>query len=106
MNYLEQQYLLSLANFAACSGLGWCCVCRFAVMSSATTRWDVRLNFALLFAAATASGFAPLLFREWPGYTQVGLAVGTLAVLVSGAREWRVGLPEYARTDAAPLGPP
>lgn len=106
MSYFDLQYLLALANFAACSGIGWCCVCRFALMTSSSTRWDVRLNFAALFSAATASGFAPVLFHEWPGRTQVGMAVGILLVLVSGAREWRTGLPEYARTAPAHLGPP
>lgn len=106
MNYFDMQYLLALANFAVCSGIAWCCVCRFAVMTSKSTRWDVRVNFAVLFVAASASGLAPVFFHEFPGGTQLFLAFGILAVLVSGAREWRTGLPEYARTAPAQLGPP
>lgn len=103
MNFFETRLLLALANFLLCTGIGWCCICRFHHMSADTTRRSVRIAFSLLFAGASASGFSPVLFAHFPGPGHVALAIGILAVLIAGASEWRHGLPEYARTAPAPL---
>lgn len=99
----EVRHLLALLNLLLCTGIGICCVCRLARMHHKTTRQDVRAYFSVLLTGATASGFSPLLFAEWPGWGHLSLALGILLVLFAGRREWRVGLPEYARSAPAPL---
>lgn len=99
----ELLVLLALANWIVCSGIGLSCVCRFAAMSRSTTRMSYRVSYALLWTAACASGWSPLLFREWPGPGQIAMAAAALYVLGSGLRSWRDGVPEYARSGPMPL---
>lgn len=105
MNYLEMQSLLALANLVICGCIAWACVCRLHRMSAASTRKDVRAAVAFVMTAAVVSGLSPLLWREWPGFAQVLLTLAFFVLLVVGAREWRDGLPKYARSDHAPLDP-
>lgn len=98
MNWYDVAHLLALANFGLCSAIGYVCACRFSVMSR-DTRLIFRTNYALLFTAATASGFQPLLFREFPGMADlIGNAV-LLFFLASGMRTWRGGAPDYTARD-------
>lgn len=102
----EMKCLLALANFAMCSAIGWACVCRISIMDAASTRRIFRVMYTFLFGAATASGFSPWLFGEWPGVGHVLLTAAFVFVLASGAGAWRKGLPDYARTAPAPLDGP
>lgn len=96
-------YILALANWGLCSLIGWACICRWARMSARTTRKDVRAYYMVLFGGALASGWAPVFWQEYPGPGAVGLAFGTLLVLVGGSRDWKNGLPAYARSAPAPF---
>lgn len=103
MNYLEMQSLLALANLVACAGIAWSCVCRMKHMNAKDARKDVRAAVVFTMGAAFASGFSPLLWREWPGIGQTWLAWAVLLLLFVGAREWRDGLPRYAQSRPASL---
>lgn len=103
MTHFTTLHALAFANFLICTGIGWCCVCRLHRMTAPTTRRVVRAVFALLFGGATASGFSPVLFGEWPGAAHVLLAGAILAVLIAGAKDWRNGLPDYAKSAPVPL---
>jgi hypothetical protein len=96
-------YLLALVNFALCSAIGWACICRIAVMSADTTRKTYRAAYAVVLVCASASGLAPILWREWPGPGQLAMSVAVLAVLALGVSSWRHGPPTYARSAPAPL---
>lgn len=98
---LETRAALALVNFALCSGIGWSCLCRMAGMSRETTCCHYRALYVLMLVAASASGFAPVLFREWPGPGQVVLALACLSYLAASSRRWRGGPPDYARTAGA-----
>ena len=93
----ETRVVLALVNLAICTGIGWSCLCRFAAMSRDTTCCHYRALYVFVFVAASASGFAPWLFREWPGPGQIVLAFASLAYLAASARRWRGGPPDYAR---------
>jgi hypothetical protein len=94
---LEARTVLAVANFVVCSGIGWSCLCRIAGMSRETTCCHYRALYVGMVVCASASGFAPVLFREWPGPGQLLLALACLSYLLAGARRWRNGPPEYAR---------
>ena len=95
MNWYDTMHLTALANFALCSAVGYVCACRFSVMSR-DTRLVFRLNYALLFMAATASGFQPILLREWPGVADLLTNAVVLWFVGSGMKTWRFGAPAYA----------
>lgn len=103
IDHYEARHLLAILNFMLCSLIGWSCICRWVQMTAKATRRDVRGAFAVLFAGATASGFSPIFWHEWPGWGDVSLALGVVLVLIVGAREWRTGQPEYAKSGPAPL---
>jgi hypothetical protein len=94
---VEARVALAGLNFVLCTGIGWSCLCRIAGMSRDTTCCHYRALYVLLAVAATASGFAPVLFREWPGPGQVLFSLAFLSYLAAGASRWRSGPPEYAR---------
>lgn len=98
MNWYDVAHLLALANFALCTAIGYVCACRFSVMSR-DTRLVFRAMYALLFTAATGSGFQPLLFREWPGVADLMFASAVLVFIASGMRTWRGGAPDYTARD-------
>lgn len=97
---LEARVALAFVNFALCTAIGWSCLCRIASMSRETTCCHYRAVYVLLVVAASASGFAPVLFREWPGPGQIVLALACLSYLAASSRRWRGGPPDYARTFA------
>ena len=103
MYFFEIPHVLALINLVLCAGIAWCCVCRIQRMSARSTRKLVRAAVAVLMGGAAASGFSPILFSEWPGPGHLVLSGGMLFLLVVSAREWRDGLPSYARSDMAPL---
>ena len=94
---LEARMAFAVANLVICTGIGWSCLCRVARMSRETTRCVYRMVYVLLIVAASASGWSPFLFREWPGPGQILLALACLIYLAAGAHRWRSGPPEYAR---------
>lgn len=95
MSWHDTTYLTALVNFVLCSAIGYVCACRFSVMSR-DTRLVFRAIYALLFTAATASGFQPLLFGEWPGVADLLFATSVLIFVASGMRTWRSGAPAYS----------
>jgi hypothetical protein len=105
MNTLPQEwlYLLALLNFVLCSAIAWACVCRIAVMSAGTTLKSYRAAYAVLLVCASASGLAPILWREWPGPGQLAMSIAALYVIALGVRNWRGGPPDYARSGPVPL---
>jgi hypothetical protein len=97
MSEYEFSHVMATLNFIACTLIGWSCVCRMAVMSAETTKVLYRRKYELLFTAATASGFSPILFDEWAGFGQLGMSIAVLVMCWESAREWKDGLPEAAR---------
>jgi hypothetical protein len=93
----ETLVALAIVNFGLCSAIGWGCICRISAMSRETTKARWKGGYTLLLVAASASGLSPLLFREWPGPGQIGMALAALYVLGWGAQNWRGGPPPYAR---------
>jgi hypothetical protein len=95
----DDQWLYTLAaiNFVACCGIGWSCVCRFAVMSKRTTPWTWRLRYITVLVASSASGFS-WVWGEWPGPGQILMAMACLYVLGLTAKGWRVSPPLYAQS--------
>jgi len=91
------RYAFALLNLLLCSLIGYTCGCRMSRMSAATTSKRFRFQYVLLFVAATASGFAPVLWREWPGPSHIGVSIAVLVFLGFGYRNWRDGPPDYAR---------
>lgn len=94
---IETRVAFAGLNLALCTGIGWACLCRIASMSRETTCCHYRALYVLLAVAATASGFAPLLFREWPGPGQCLVSIAFLSYLAAGSSRWKGGPPEYAR---------
>lgn len=92
----ESQMLLALANLAVCTGVGWACVTRFTAMRASTTAPIWRFRYAALLTAATASGWSPILFGEWPGLIQVVISLVFLSIIGFGGA-WADGVPSYAR---------
>lgn len=106
MILLHNELMLALLNLLVCGALVWTCVCRLNVMSGAGTLRTFRLKYVVLFTAAVASAFSPVLFREWPTMTQIGISGAFLFVLGAGSKAWKHGVPQYAQSDPAPLGEP
>lgn len=104
MTHWDTTLLLALANLVLCSAVGWTCLCRLSQMSATTTRRAYRGKYAVLVAAATASGFAPALFGEWPGAADLVMSAAVLLHLVAGRSAWLGGVPDYALTHR-PLTP-
>lgn len=94
MNWSDVAHLVALCNYALCSAIGYVCACRFSVMSR-DTKPLFRAIYALLFTAATGSGFQPVLFGEWPGFADLIFAAAVLLFIGSGMRTWRSGAPAY-----------
>lgn len=90
------QVWVAVVNFLLCMALGYACACRLALMTAETTSKIFRAKYALLFAAASASGFGPV-FTQWPTVTQCFLEVAILVHLGGGMRAWSQGIPAYAR---------
>lgn len=96
MNSHDAVHLMAFLNFAICTGIGWSCVCRLAMMSAETTKAIYRRKYEILFTAATASGFSPLLFGEWPGFAQLGMSLAALMMCIDSAKSWKHGVPHQA----------
>lgn len=88
-------------NFVLCMALGYACACRLALMTSETTSLIFRAKYALLFVAASASGFGPI-FTQWPTVTQCFFELAVLIHLGGGMRAWSEGIPHYARKKPKP----
>ena len=95
MNLSDTLHLCALVNFLLCTAIGACCVVRFAAMS-ANTRLVFRAMYALLFLAASSSGWQPLLWDEWPGMADLITNAALLLLAASGLRTWRHAVPSYA----------
>jgi hypothetical protein len=91
---------LALLNLVICTGIGYTCACRLNLMEGARTRASFRAKYSSLLVGATASGFSPLFFGEWPGFGQVMLSAAFLFMMAAGSRAWRDGPPEYAQASA------
>lgn len=94
---MNELYALALANLIGCGVSAWACLCRLTVMSAETVRTGVRLQYVVIFTGALSSGFAPLLWHEWPGWSQTLLGVVTGLALVVEMRKWRYGPPDDVR---------
>lgn len=103
IGFLDAQLLMALANFGLTSAVAWVCLCRINAMSGDTTRRMTRSTYALILAAATLSGLSPVLLREWPGWSSLGINASLFVLLLSSRRAWLAGLPEFARSSPAPL---
>lgn len=88
-------HVVALLNFALCSAAGAICLCRLVKMGPNTSAGFIG-RYALLFTAATSSGFQPLLFGEWPGAADVLMSATLVLFLSSSRRAWRSGTPAYA----------
>jgi hypothetical protein len=103
MSWHEYKNLMALANLLLCSGIGWVCICRAAMMSSPTTRKATRVAYSLVCAAAGLSGWSPWFFGDWPGWASLAMSGAVLAYMFSGMPAWRDGLPDFARSGRTPL---
>jgi hypothetical protein len=101
----DVQTQLGILNFLLCTGIGWVCLCRFAVMSAKTTRAMYRLRYVLILVAFCASGFSGLLFGERAGVSQVLVSAAVLVYMASGVSNWRNGPPGYARHHPPEMNP-
>ena len=87
--------LLSLANFAICSGIGWACICR--LNTEVCRRYPLaRARYTLLLAGATASGLEPLLFGVRPGVGSVIFSGAVLVGLAINVVRW-TGLEKFTQ---------
>jgi hypothetical protein len=111
-DWIEFRTWCAFVNFCLCSAIGVVCICRASAMSKDTTRKLTRAAYTLLFGAALASGWSPYFFREWPGFGEwpglgdIAMNSAVLVYMASGMRAWKFGLPDFARSNAAPLDPP
>lgn len=94
MNWWDALKLYALGNLLLCSGIGWVCLCRLRQMSTRTRPRFIGL-YALILTAATASGFQPVLFGEWPGIADLVMSATLLLFLGSGLRAWHRQAPDY-----------
>jgi hypothetical protein len=94
-----------IANFLACTFVGWACICRFARMSARTVRLEYRLRYVLLMVAASASGWS-FLWGEPAGPGALSMVVATIVGLLVSAPRWRQAPPEEVRPPEAPAGLP
>lgn len=102
--------MLAGLNFGVCSLICWSCVCRIGLMSESTTRLRFRASYVCLLVAASSSGLSPVLWGEWPGPGQLGMALAALYSIGAGYGGWVRGVPSYARSrpadfDDAPQAP-
>jgi hypothetical protein len=97
---MTYEYMLVVAglNWVLCTALGWACLCRLNAMGR-RTRPLYRVAYTALLAASTASGFAPVLWREWPGLSQVAVAAAALLVLLTSSPRWSLGAPDYTHRE-------
>jgi hypothetical protein len=102
MNLSDTIHLSALVNFALCTAIGACCVVRFSTMNR-NTRLIFRAMYALLFIAASSSGWQPLLWNEWPGLADLITNSALLLLAASGLRTWRQAVPAYACKTAREL---
>lgn len=94
----DTQHLLIILNFAVCTFIGIASLVRIKSMKKSTTLWTWRIKYALLFGAATASGWSPLFFSELPGVGQVLTGLAFLSIIGLGQKTWgKNGPPLYAR---------
>lgn len=100
---IELLLLFLFANFAICSAIGWACLCRINLMHGRETRLIFRLKYSVLLTAAGVAGFVPMLFPEAAPLALAALSGAVLFQLAGGARAWRGGVPEYAKSDPAPF---
>jgi hypothetical protein len=100
MNWSDKIYLVALGNLILCTGIGWSCVCRLGQLGVRSRSRFVAM-YAVMLMAATACGFQPLLFGEWPGLSDLIINGAMLYMLMSGRRAWQFGPPQYTlRADA------
>jgi len=101
----EATLFFLMVNFLICSAIAWSCLCRINLMHGKQTRMVFRLKYSILLTAASVAAFLPALF---PTLAPVALAVFGAAVLfqlAGGARAWRGGVPQYAKSDPQPFDP-
>lgn len=77
----------ALINLALCLGIMWSCICR---LNSDLCRHHIgpRARYTLLLAGASANGWQPLLFNEYPGIGTVLLSLSVATSLAISARWW------------------
>lgn len=105
MSWPDYKNLMALANLLLCTSIGWICICRITKMTASTTRKATRLSYAGIFGAAFISGWSPWLLGDWAGWADISLASALLAHLLSSIHAWRNGLPDFAKSRPASLGP-
>ena len=109
LDWFNARYLVAGLNLVLCSIIGAIAICRIALMSKDTTRITVRMAYCAITAAASVSGWSPLLFRtwpgfgEWPGIPDLVMAASMLIYMGADKRAWKFGLPSFAKSDNAPL---
>lgn len=99
----DAKLLMALANLVLCSIAAWTCVCRISVMAGETTRKLNRAAYSVMLMAICASGWAPWLFGEWPGWADLLMSTAVIVYMTSGMRAWKFGVPTFARSGPAPL---
>ncbi len=83
---------LTAINLALCSGWGWGAFMRLRASHDGVL-CRVRLIYAGMLVAATASGFQLQLFGEYAGYADITVSTTMVGFILLGSRRWRHGVP-------------
>ena len=103
MTGADKSALMAALNFLLCSGIIVICICRSVHMSGSSTRLVIRLAYMLTAVGATISGLWFYFTAEYPGWDSIVMAIALFWHIASGRRAWRFGLPDFAKSDRAPL---
>lgn len=88
--------VLILVNFAACSLIGWICICRLNLLGRQSD-WRVRAQFTAYFVGAQANGFGFLFWEDHPTVGSTLLSIAVLAGLMMSRHRWSRGAPPDTR---------
>lgn len=98
---MNTTYTLAVCNAVLCFLIMFTCGCRQAA-SSKRVLIRVRWGYSVLGTVALLKAAGPY-FGEWPGWIDLALEAGMLAVLFAGSMRWRYGAPLDVQSDYQPL---
>lgn len=83
---------LTVINLFLCSMWGWGAFMRLRV-SHTGVKCRVRMIYAAMLMASTASGFQLQLFGEYAGYADITVSATLVGFILLGTNRWKFGVP-------------